>query len=188
VESNETKSNNKSKSPMKEKQRTILDTSDLLIESRLVGNDGKHHRVKVPLRELSHQPTWYPSAMNYRFSAMLHIPGDVRDAIAFYERAFGATTGWSTPPAANMVAQLLAHGAEFWVHPADKAIGNPSAKELGGTAVRLMLIVDDPDVVFDQALAAGALVRSPMQDHDYGWRDGSVVDPSGHRWEIGKPL
>ena len=52
--------------------------------------------------------------MSYRFSAMLHIPGDVRDAVAFYERAFGATTGWSTPQAEDMVAQLLVHGAEFW--------------------------------------------------------------------------
>jgi uncharacterized glyoxalase superfamily protein PhnB len=50
--------------------------------------------------------------MSYRFSAMLHIPGDVRDAITFYERAFGATKGWSTPPAEDMVAQLLVHGAE----------------------------------------------------------------------------
>jgi uncharacterized glyoxalase superfamily protein PhnB len=51
-----------------------------------------------------------------------------------------------------------------------------------------MLIVDDPDIVFDQAVAAGAVVRSPMQNRDYGWRDGSVIDPLGHRWEIGKPL
>ena len=126
--------------------------------------------------------------MKYRFSAMLHIPGDVRDAIAFYERAFGATTGWSTPPAADMVTRLLVHEAEFWVHPASEDIGSPSTAQLGGTAVRLMLIVDDPDAVFDQAVAAGAVVRSPMQDRDYGWRDGSVIDPSGHRWEIGKPL
>ena len=126
--------------------------------------------------------------MSYRFSAMLHIPGDVREAIAFYERAFGATTGWSTPPAADMVAQLLVHDAEFWVHPAGEEIGNPSPAQLGGTAVRLMLIVEDPDAVFDRAVGAGAVVRSAMQDRDYGWRDGSVLDPSGHRWEIGKPL
>jgi len=125
--------------------------------------------------------------VSYRFSAMLHIPGDVRDAIAFYERAFGATTGWSTPAGEDMVAQLLVKGAEFWVHPAGEEIGNP-APQPGGTAVRLMLIVDDPDAVFDRAVAAGAVVRSPMQNHDYGWRDGSVVDPFGHRWEIGKPL
>jgi len=126
--------------------------------------------------------------MSYRFSAMLHIPGDVRDAIAFYGRAFGATTGWSTQPDVDMVAQLLVHGAEFWVHPAGEAIGNPSPAQLGGTAVRLMLIVEDPDFVFSQAVAAGAVVRSPMQDRDYGWRDGAVRDPFGHRWEIGRPL
>ena len=101
--------------------------------------------------------------MSYRFSAMLHVPGDVREAIAFYGRAFGATTGWSTPTAADMVAQLLVHGAEFWVHPAAEEIGNPSPAQLNGTAVRLML-VDNPDAVFDQAVAAGAVVRSPMQD------------------------
>jgi PhnB protein len=126
--------------------------------------------------------------MSYRFSAMLHIPGDVREAISFYQRAFGATTGWSTPPAEDMVAQLLVHGAEFWVHPAGTAIGNPPPHRPGETTVRLMLIVDDPDALFDRAVAAGAVVRSPMQDHDYGWRDGSIVDPLGHRWEIGKPL
>lgn len=126
--------------------------------------------------------------MSARFSAMLHIPGDVRVAIAFYQKAFDATTGWSTPDADDMVAQLLVHGAEFWVHPASEEINNPSPKQLGGTTVRLMLIVDDPDAVFHQAVAAGAVVRSPMQDHDYGWRDGSLMDPFGHRWEIGKPL
>lgn len=126
--------------------------------------------------------------MTPRFSAMLHIPGDVRDATAFYERAFGATTGWSMPAAADMVAQLRVQDAEFWVHPAGADIGNPSPAELGGTAVRLMLIVDDPDAVFDRAVAAGATVRAPMQDRDYGWRDGSLTDPFGHRWEIGKPL
>ncbi len=126
--------------------------------------------------------------MSHRFSAMLHVSGDVRDAIAFYGRAFGATLGWSTPPSADMVAQILVHGAEFWVHPASEEIGNPSPADLGGTAVRLMLIVEDPDAVFARAVAAGAVVRCPMQDHDYGWRDGSVQDPFGHRWEIGKPL
>ncbi len=125
--------------------------------------------------------------MTCRFSAMLHIPGDVREPIAFYKQAFGATTGWSTPPAEDMVAQLLIQGAEFWLLPADEAIGNPSPQP-SGTAVRLMLIVDDPDAVFDRAVAAGAVVRSPMQNREYGWRDGSVLDPPEHRWEIGKPL
>lgn len=118
---------------------------------------------------------------------MLHVSGDVREAIVFYERAFGATIGWSTPSAGDMVVQLLLEGAQFWVHPASAAIGNPPP-QAGEAAVRLMLIVDDPDALFDQAVAAGAVVRSGMQNRDYGWRDGSIVDPFGHRWEIGKPL
>ncbi|MGA8937766.1 MAG: VOC family protein [Acidobacteriaceae bacterium] len=126
--------------------------------------------------------------MSSRFSAMLHVSGDVRDAIAFYQKAFGATTGWSTPDDEGMVAQLVVSGVEFWLHPADETIGNPSPEQLGGTPVRLMLIVEDPDAVFDRAVAAGAVVRSPMSNHDYGWRDGSLMDPFGHRWEIGKPL
>ena len=101
--------------------------------------------------------------MSARFSAMLHIAGDVREAIAFYKKAFDATTGWSTPEGDDMVAQLLVHGTEFWVHPADEAIGNPSPQQLGGTAVRLMLIVEDPDAVFNQAVAAGAVVRAPLR-------------------------
>jgi uncharacterized glyoxalase superfamily protein PhnB len=125
--------------------------------------------------------------MSYRFSAMLHVDKP-QEAIEFYQRAFGATVGWSTPPGEDMVAQLLAQGAEFWVHPASDELDNPAPQRPGSTAVRLMLIVSDPDAVYAQAVAAGATVRSPMQDHDYGWRDGSIVDPFGHRWEIGKPL
>ena len=119
---------------------------------------------------------------------MLHISGKTPDAIAFYQRAFGATVGWATPAGDDMVAQLLVQGADFWVHPAGAEHGNASPHDLGGTPVRLMLIVDDPDALFALAVAAGATVRAPMQTHDYGWRDGSLMDPFGHRWEIGKPL
>jgi PhnB protein len=38
--------------------------------------------------------------------------------------------------------------------------------------------------VFDQAIAAGATVQMPVQDHFYGDRSGSVIDPFGHIWMI----
>lgn len=49
------------------------------------------------------------------------------------------------------------------------------------------MIVDDPDDAFDRAVAAGATVVWPVSNQ-YGWRLGRIVDPFGHRREIGKPL
>jgi hypothetical protein len=43
--------------------------------------------------------------------------------------------------------------------------------------VRLALIVDDPDALARQALAAGAREIYPVEDQPYGWRVGRVVDP-----------
>ncbi|MFE6650103.1 VOC family protein, partial [Nocardioides sp. NPDC057772] len=47
------------------------------------------------------------------------------------------------------------------------------------------LITDDPDAVFDKAVAAGATVDRPMVDQDYGGRGGTVIDPEGNSWSFG---
>jgi PhnB protein len=51
----------------------------------------------------------------------------------------------------------------------------------------MILTVRDPDMVFRQALAAGAKQISPVSE-GHGWRVGRVVDPFGHHWEVGHPL
>ena len=58
------------------------------------------------------------------------------------------------------------------------AVDNP-----GSSAV--YLVTDDPDAVFDAAVAAGATVQRPMVDQDFGGRGGSVVDPEGNHWSFG---
>ena len=65
--------------------------------------------------------------------------------------------------------------------------GNFSPESVGGTTVRMLLVVDDPDEMFARAVAAGATEVSPVED-EHGWRLGRIDDPFGHRWEIGKPL
>ena len=52
----------------------------------------------------------------------------------------------------------------------------------------MILTVDNPDAVFARTIAAGAREVWPVADQSYGWRVGRLVDPSGHHWEIGKPL
>ncbi|PWN03985.1 glyoxalase [Nocardioides silvaticus] len=47
------------------------------------------------------------------------------------------------------------------------------------------LVTEDPDAVFDAAVAAGATVQRPMEDQDYGGRSGSVRDPEGNHWSFG---
>ena len=48
-------------------------------------------------------------------------------------------------------------------------------------------IVEDPDAVCAQAVAAGATQVSEVSE-GYGWRQGRIVDPFGHHWEVGKQV
>jgi uncharacterized glyoxalase superfamily protein PhnB len=50
-----------------------------------------------------------------------------------------------------------------------------------------LLVVDDPERIVRQAVAAGATESSPVSN-EHGWRLGRIIDPFGHEWEIGAPL
>jgi PhnB protein len=106
------------------------------------------------------------------------------DAVDYYKSAFGAVELHRIEnDAGEIVAQLSIDGADFWVsHDPDS-----SSEVLGGGSVRMILTVEDPDSVFEHAVAAGATVVTPVYE-DYGWRVGRVADPFGHHWEIGRPL
>src|SRR5207237_2438130 len=82
---------------------------------------------------------------------------------------------------------------EFWVADESPEHKNFSPESLGaefrgGATGRMVMVVADPDAVFARAVKAGATVVWPVEDKEYGWRVGRVVDPFGHHWEIGKPL
>ena len=108
-------------------------------------------------------------------------------AVEFYKVAFGAHELMLLGEG-SVVAHLAVEEAAFWVADESSEYKNFSPETLGGATTRMILTVDDPDAMFDRAVAAGASVISAVQDHDYGWRVGRVMDPFGHHWEIGKPL
>jgi PhnB protein len=113
-----------------------------------------------------------------------------RDALRFYEAAFGAVVVYrigGTAESPSVVAQVAVGDALFWVSDESPEHGNFSPETLGGGTVRMTLVVDDPDAVAARAIAAGATEVHPVTD-DYSWRLGRVADPFGHHWEIGKPL
>jgi PhnB protein len=111
------------------------------------------------------------------------------EAVEFYRRAFGATTlSRIDGDDGGVVAHLAVGKGDFWVADESLPHQNFSPESLGGSSMRMVLIVDDPHAVFDQAVAAGASSICPVRDESYGWRIGRVVDPFGHHWEIGKKV
>ncbi|CAN5351547.1 VOC family protein [soil metagenome] len=56
-------------------------------------------------------------------------------------------------------------------------------QNVGGSAA--YLVTDDPDAVFDRAVAAGAAVVQAMGDQYYCGRGGTVEDPEGNQWSFG---
>jgi PhnB protein len=62
-----------------------------------------------------------------------------------------------------------------------------SPRAIDGATSRTLLVVEDPDSVVRQAVAAGGTESSPV-NNEHGWRLGRIIDPFGHEWEIGAPL
>lgn len=128
-----------------------------------------------------------PMSMKTSIAPMLSVRNGAR-AIEFYQAAFGAEELFRVDdPSGAVVARLSVAGAEFWLADESPEHLNFSPETLGGGTVRMVMIVQDPDAAFDQAVSAGAIVVWPVSDQ-YGWRLGRIVDPFGHHWEIGKPL
>jgi len=134
--------------------------------------------------------------MPTQISPMLAVT-DGSAAIAFYQAAFDAELLWKLGEGADIVAGLSIHGAPFFLayHSPEYGTRGPSA--VGFTTVRIELFVDDPVAVQNKALAAGAVERSPIEEHEHPTTgpkpirrmlQGAVVDPFGHMWLIGKFL
>jgi len=119
------------------------------------------------------------------FAPELVIPNRVSD-ISFYEKAFGANERFTfrNDDGSVHVAEFDIDGAVFHVHEISQAdfMRAPDGKI---TAI-IGLFVDDVYTMVDGAVAAGAVLKTPVTDHDYGYRQAMVEDPFGHRWQIQK--
>jgi PhnB protein len=114
---------------------------------------------------------------------------DARGVADFYKKAFAAVErSRQSNPSGQFVIEMSIDGDPFYVVDENPAGFNLSPTTLGGTSVRMSLIVPDPDAVANRAVAAGATIIFPVSDHAYGMRQGRIADPAGHHWLIGKRL
>ena len=123
------------------------------------------------------------------FAPILYVK-NVADAIIFYTTALNAKElrRFSNDDGSVHVAEMTIDNALFRVHEEVARDKNLSPATLNGTCVILGLFVEDPDRVMASAIAAGAVEISPMQDYDYGYRQGNITDPFGHHWTIEKAI
>lgn len=115
--------------------------------------------------------------------------GKAVDAIAFYEKAFGATQAMEPHMADDGKRVMHAH---LKINGGSVMLNDDFPEYTGGpvgvpAAVTLHLQVDDADAWFTRATEAGATVRMPLADQFWGDRYGQLDDPFGHRWSIGAP-
>jgi PhnB protein len=112
------------------------------------------------------------------------------EVVEFYKRAFDAVElrRFSNDDGTVHVSELEIGGALFHIHEEKPSARQYSPALCGGTTTIMGLMVADPDALMEKAIAAGATVLTPMQDYDYGYRQGEVRDPFGHLWMIEKVI
>ena len=108
-------------------------------------------------------------------------------AVTFYQAAFGGRVLHRVGEGGDIVAQLVVGDGAFWISSGGADGPRFSPQAIGGATGRTLLVVDDPDAMVSQAVAAGATAASEVAD-EHGWRLGRIVDPFGHEWEIGRPI
>jgi PhnB protein len=122
------------------------------------------------------------------FAPMLVIPNGITD-VSFYTKAFDAeeVRRFTNNDGTIHVVEFSIAGATLHLHE-QWATGMVSPEKAGASTVSVNMFVQDVDAVVEQAVAAGAKITSPIQDFDYGYRQGDIVDPFGHCWQIQKKI
>lgn len=115
---------------------------------------------------------------------------NVLAGIEFYKKAFGAIElrRWSNPDGSVHVAEMSLGSAMVHIHEEVASVKQLSPETLMAVTSLIGVFVPDPDQLMKSAADAGGQVTSPLQDYDYGYRQGVVTDPFGHQWLIQKKI
>jgi PhnB protein len=116
------------------------------------------------------------------------ICGDAAGAIDFYKAVFGATELMRLADHDGKIRHAEVRIGDSPVMIADEAPEFPEVRSplsLGGSPVHVFLYVGDVDAVMDRAVASGAEVLEPAEDHpSEGDRRGGFKDPFGFVWWV----
>jgi PhnB protein len=108
------------------------------------------------------------------------------EALEYYRKAFGATELMRMAAPGGKIGHAEITIGDSHVMLADEFpdMGFRGPRSLGGSAVSMLLYVEDVDDRFEKAIAAGGTGLKPVADQFYGDRSGTLEDPFGHVWTI----
>jgi PhnB protein len=115
---------------------------------------------------------------------------NVLSGIEFYKKAFGAVElrRVTNPDGSVHIAEMSIDGAIFQIHEELPNKNQMSPQSIKRVTCLIGLFVEDPDAMVNQAAAEGGRITSPLQDFEYGYRQGVVTDPFEHQWLIQKKI
>jgi len=107
-------------------------------------------------------------------------------AIEFYKRAFGATELFRMDGSNGKIghAEMRIGNSTIMLADEHPEVDARSPETIGGTAVSLLLYVENVDQVFERAVKEGGKLERPLEDKFYGDRMGCITDPFGHKWYL----
>jgi uncharacterized glyoxalase superfamily protein PhnB len=114
---------------------------------------------------------------------------DAAAAIDWYREHFGATV-------TNVIlwegrvghAEVDVSGAVFYLSDEAPQLGVVAPERDGSrTSVSIVLQVAAVEQFVERAVAGGAVVQRPIEEA-HGTRNAWIVDPFGHRWNVGTPV
>ena len=119
----------------------------------------------------------------------LHIRNAAK-AIGFYQNVFAAqeVMRLTMPDGSIGHAEIKIGNAHIMLSEENPNWGNKGSETLQGTTCSITFYTPDCDAIFEKAIAAGATQIMPMADQFYGHRSGSILDPFGHKWTIGRQI
>jgi len=112
-----------------------------------------------------------------------------RTALDWYRNHFGASVS-------NVIewegrvghAELEISGAVIYVSDEAPTLGVLAPRSIGaGSSASFVLQVADVDAFVERAVAGGAVLQRPIEA-SHGTRNGWLMDPFGHRWNVCTPL
>lgn len=113
------------------------------------------------------------------------IVENAANAIAFYQKAFGAKLGLKIENHGRIGhAELKIGDAKIMLADECPEWNARSPKAFGGCPMSVHLYVKNVDKMVDKAVAAGAKLLRPVDNMFYGDRCGCVADPFGYQWHV----